>query len=80
MSDIQIIQAVGLSGKDIGKTISFGTRTKRGIKMTITAELRQVYHNGAETVLDVGPHDRDNEGGDLDQFTLEHTQEVVAHT
>lgn len=80
MSTVQAVQAVELSGKDIGKTISFDTRTKRGIKMTITAELRQVYHNGAETVLDVGPHDRDNEGGDLDQFTLEHTQQVAALT
>lgn len=68
-----------LSGQTLGETITFTTRAKYGSKMTVTAELRQVYHTAAETVVDVTPHDKDNEGGDLDEFILEPTALVEIH-
>lgn len=64
--------------QDIGTYIRFPWKTKLGqIDITVTAELRQIYYNGAETVLDlVGIG---HEYGEPEQFSFKEgaTVEIV---
>lgn len=45
-----------------------------GVEARLTGELRQIYHNGAETTVNITG--RENSTGDLEEFTFDHSSVV----
>lgn len=64
-----------LAVEEIGSIISFNTELSGGVHAVVTGELRQIYHTGSETVINVCSAVRDV-SGDLAEFQLNHSDQV----
>jgi hypothetical protein len=67
--------AIKLNGVLIGQVISFDWHfPSGGTSARVTGELRQIYHTGSDTVVQLCDHE--NPTGDLDEFVLTHADRI----
>ena len=67
----KVVAAEELSGQDIGRDVTFIWRWMPSkIVVTITAELRQIYHVGGHTTISVIGEDKDDVPGEIEEFTM----------
>lgn len=60
-----------LGAGELGALVTFRAVLDAGVRATVTGELRQVYHTGNDTTINVCSPDRDV-AGELAEFTLAH--------
>lgn len=65
------LPALHVSGDHIGQVVSFRWTMPEGkVSALVMGELRQIYHTGGETVLNLTSHEVDA-GGSLAEFALD---------